>query len=471
MTMASFIIFLVAFLLVGLASALKSRGTKIDYYLASRSVSPALTGLSAVATNNSGYMFIGVIGFTYMTGLAAIWLMLGWILGDFLASLFIHRQLRVSTEHTREITFAGVLSRWQGNDFTYVRKFSAVITVLFLGAYAAAQLAAGGKALHALFGWEHQSGAILVAVIVAVYCLAGGIRASIWTDAAQSLVMVCAMGLLFLVGVDGLGGIEATWQQLGQVPHYLDWFPDNLLMPGIGGMLLFVVGWMFAGFSIIGQPHIMIRFMALDNASHMRQARVYYYSFFTVFYALATGVGMLSRLYLPELQGLDPELALPTIAIQLLPPVLVGLILAGIFAATMSTADALVLACSSALTHDLMPRRLEKTWEIKSMTLVVTLLALLIALAETQSVFNLVILTWSTLAAAFGPLLFILVRQHPVDERLALIMMVLGIGTAWIWRYFELHEDIYEGMPGMLAGLAGYFLLRRTLVSEEETSA
>ncbi|MDT8364034.1 MAG: sodium/proline symporter [Nitrosomonas sp.] len=471
MTMVSFVVFLVGFLLVGLASAFKSRGTKIDYYLASRSVSPALTGLSAVATNNSGYMFIGVIGFTYMTGLAAIWLMLGWILGDFLASLFIHRQLRVSTERTREITFAGVLSRWQGRDFIYVRKFSAIITVLFLGAYAAAQLAAGGKALHALFGWEHKSGAILVAVVVAVYCLAGGIRASIWTDAAQSLVMVCAMGLLFVVGVNDLGGIDATWRQLEQVPHYLDWFPDNLLIPGIGGMLLFVVGWMFAGFSVIGQPHIMIRFMALDDAFHMRQARVYYYSFFTVFYALATGVGMLSRLYLPELQGLDPELALPTIATQLLPPVLVGLILAGIFAATMSTADSLVLACSSALTHDLMPKRLEKPWEIKSMTLVVTLLALLIALAETQSVFNLVILSWSTLAAAFGPLLFMLVRHHPVDERLALVMMMLGMSTVWLWRYFDLHENIYEGMPGILVGLAGYYLLRRILVSEEETLA
>lgn len=280
MSMASFIVFLAGFLLVGLASVFKSRGTKSDYYIASRSVSPALTGLSAVATNNSGYMFIGVIGFTYLTGLAAIWLMLGWILGDFLASLFIHRQLRISTEHTREITFAGVLSRWQGGDLIYVRKFAAVITVLFLGAYAAAQLAAGGKALHVLFGWAHQSGAILVAVIVAGYCLAGGIRASIWTDAAQSLVMVCAMGLLFIVGVDGLGGIDATWQQLAQIPHYLNWFPDNLLMPGLGGVMLFVVGWMFAGFSVIGQPHIMIRFMALDNANHMRQARVYYYSFF-----------------------------------------------------------------------------------------------------------------------------------------------------------------------------------------------
>lgn len=463
MMMASFIAFLVGFLLIGLSSALKSRGTKGDYYLASRSVSPALAGLSAVATNNSGYMFIGVIGFTYVTGLAAVWLMVGWILGDFLASLFIHRQLRLSTERTREVTFAGVLARWQGGDMAHVRRLAAVITVLFLGAYAAAQLAAGGKALYALFGWEKQAGAMLVAAMVALYCLAGGIRASIWTDAAQSLVMVAAMGLLFIAGVDGLGGPQAAWRQMDAVPGFLDWFPNDLLLPGVAGMGLFVLGWMFAGISVIGQPHVMIRFMALDDAGHMRQARIYYYGFFIVFYALATGVGMLSRIYLPDLGGLDPELALPTIAAELLPPVLVGMILAGIFAATMSTADSLVLACSSAITHDLAPRRLEKTWEIKSATLGVTMLALVIALAETQSVFSLVILAWSTLASAFGPLLFVLARRQPVEERLALAMMVVGASTAWLWRHFGLHEDLYEGLPGMLAGLASYYLLRRAM--------
>lgn len=468
--MASFIAFLIGFLLIGLASALKSRGTKSDYYLASRSVSPALVGLSAVATNNSGYMFVGVIGFTYMTGLAAIWLMVGWILGDFLASLFIHRQLRQATERSREVTFAGVLACWQGNDLVHIRKTAAVITILFLGAYAAAQLSAGGKALHALFGWERQSGAIIVAIIVAFYCLAGGIRASIWTDAAQSLVMLAAMTILFVVGVNGIGGIDETLIQLDAVPNYMDWFPNDLLMPGAGGMALFVIGWMFAGFSVIGQPHVMIRFMALDDVGHMRRARLYYYSFFTLFYALATGVGLLSRLYLPDLGGLDAELALPTIAAQLLPPALVGLILAGIFAATMSTADSLVLACSSAITHDLAPRRLEKTWEIKAATLAVTLLALTIALADNHSVFSLVILAWSTLASAFGPLLFILARGHRADQRLALLMMFTGIGVAWLWRAVGLHEALYEGMPGMLAGLASYYIFR-ALFSARKASA
>lgn len=111
----SFILFLGVFVIIGISSVLLSRGTKQDYYLASSSVPPSLVGLSAVATNNSGYMFIGVIGYTYATGLASIWLMVGWIVGDFLASTFIHQRLRVATEATEQVSFSGVLSEWGGN--------------------------------------------------------------------------------------------------------------------------------------------------------------------------------------------------------------------------------------------------------------------------------------------------------------------------------------------------------------------
>ncbi len=197
MTAASFIAFLAVFLAIGIASARRAQGTRKDYYLASQSVSPALVGLSAVATNNSGYMFIGVIGYTYATGLPAIWLMLGWILGDFLASLFIHRKITMATSTTGTLSFAGLLSRWQGTNFAVFCRVASIISIMFLGAYSAAQLAAGGKALHVLFGWPQATGAIIGSVIVLVYCIAGGIRASIWTDAAQSAVMLAAMAASF----------------------------------------------------------------------------------------------------------------------------------------------------------------------------------------------------------------------------------------------------------------------------------
>lgn len=453
MTELSFIAFLLIFVGVGLSSALRARKSRRDYYLASCSVSPWLAGLSAVATNNSGYMFIGVIGFTYATGLAAIWLMIGWIAGDFIGSLFIHRKLRQFTERTNEASFAAVIARWYGEEFLVWRRIAAVIMIVFLGAYSAAQISAGGKALQGVLGWSPAVGAIVVAAMILAYSVAGGIRASIWTDAVQSTVMLAAMSLLFFVGLQGQGGVTATIDKMAAVPGYLDLFPSDLVFPGALGVGLFVLGWMFAGFSVVGQPHVMVRFMALDNKGSLKLTRAWYYGYFTIFYALATGVGMLSRLYLPELGDLDPELALPTMAIELLPAIFVGMILAGIFAATMSTADSLVLSCSAAITHDLVPSRMERTWHAKVATAAVTLLALVIAMNETRSVFQLVILSWSILASAFAPLLTIYALGRRISESGAITAMVVGVASAMLWRVAGLHTSVYEGMPGILSGL------------------
>jgi SSS family solute:Na+ symporter/sodium/proline symporter len=459
MITASFICCLLVFLVIGLWSVKQSRRTRRDYYLASNSIQPWLAGLSAVATNNSGYMFIGVIGYTYTVGLSAAWLMLGWIVGDFLASLYIHGRLREATARTGEASFGTVLATWQGGEMVVWRRLAAIITVLFLGSYAAAQIAAGGKALHGILDWPSTVGAWVVAGVILAYCLAGGIRASIWTDAAQSVAMMLVMGLLFLVAIDGRGGWSASIAEMDAIDGFLSLVPPDLLLPGLSGLLLFVVGWMFAGISVIGQPHVMVRFMALDRPESMVQARIWYYSFFTLFYLLATGVGMLSRLYLPGLADLDPEMALPTMALELLPPVLVGVVLAGIFAATMSTADSLVLACSAAITHDLVPDRLEAPWALKMATAGVTCFALLIALTGTQSVFSLVILSWSTLAVAFGPFLFLLALGRRVPQSGAIAMMLAGVAVALGWRLLGWQDSVYEGMPGMLTGLfVGYVL-------------
>ncbi len=453
MTLISFIIFLGGFLLIGLASMFRARNTPKDYYLAGGSVSPAVVGLSAVATNNSGYMFIGAIGYTYVVGLASVWLMLGWICGDLIASLYVHSKLRTATARTGEASYGSVLSLWSGVDMPVWRRLAALITIVFLGTYAAAQIAAGGKALNGVLGWPQTTGAWIAAGMVLAYSFAGGIRASIWTDVAQSLVMLVAMTLLFVAGVDALGGVAATLALWRAIPGYFDLVPPDMLLPGVAGVFVFILGWMFAGISVIGQPHIMVRFMALDRPANMMTARAWYYGFFTVFYALAIGVGMLARLLLPDLGGMDPELALPTMAVTLLPPVLVGVILAGIFAATMSTADSLVLSCSAAITRDLPAKPLRSRLQMKTATATVTGFALFIALDGNQSVFDLVILSWSTLAVAFGPLLILYAMRQTVTEKTAIAMMVIGIVVALGWRMADLHNAVYEGLPGMMAGV------------------
>lgn len=454
--LASFIGFLLIFVLIGLSSAFKSRNTRHDYYLADSTVPPWLVGLSAVATNNSGYMFIGVIGYTYATGLASIWLMLGWILGDFLASMFVHSRLRAATETSDEVSYAGVLSSWYGADNSQLQRAIGLVSLVFLLAYASAQLVAGSKALHVLLGWPNWAGAVIGAVIVTLYCFAGGIRASIWTDAAQSIVMMLAMGLLLVVAVEFFGSPSVIVNKMAAVEGFLDWFPKGLALPGVAGAVLFAVSWIFAGFSVIGQPHIMVRFMTLKENNKMRTARIWYYLWFFIFYSMATGVGLLSRIYLVDTGSFDAELALPAMAQALLPPMFVGLILAGIFAATMSTADSLVLSCSAALTHDLLPHRVEHPLFIKTSTVAITAAALLLALSNNQSVFTLVILAWSALASAFAPLLIVLCLGVFPSQKTSMVALISGLCTALLWRYLGWQTAIYEGFPGIVVGLLVY---------------
>lgn len=460
-TVISFLVFLSLFVLIGLASLYYNTHQSRDYYLASNNVSAWLVGLSAVATNNSGYMFIGVIGYTYTVGLSAFWVMAGWICGDMIASYVVHRRLREMTTTTGEVSYIGVLSGWSGANMRGYQRLAALVCMVLLLAYAAAQLLAGSKALEVLFDWPSWAGAVAGAVLVAAYCLAGGIRASIWTDAAQSMVMIVAMGLLLWVAVAELGGPAATYQQLSAVPGYLNWFPEDLALPGVAGAGLFALGWLFAGFSVAGQPHIMVRFMTLRDSAEMHTARFWYYLWFTLFYLMATLVGLLSRIYLPEIGSFDAELALPSMAQQLLSPVLVGLILAGIFAATLSTADSLVLSSSAALTHDLLPGKIERPLWIKGATLLVTLLALAWALLSAQSVFGLVVMAWSGLASTFVPLLLVLILGARPGVGLAVIMSASGLITSLLWRVFDLHAVLYEGLPGIVAGLLVYLLLNR----------
>ena len=460
MLLASFIGFLLVFLLIGFSSVLVGQRQSEDYLLAGRSVPPVMAGLSAVATNNSGYMFIGVIGYTYSTGLSAIWLLVGWILGDFIASLLVHRRLREAVESHQALTFPEILGTWWGQNYVWLRRLVAVISVVFLGVYAAAQFNAGSKAMHVLFDWDYRAGAVLGAVMVLFYCFSGGLRASIWTDAAQSVVMIVAMTVMCVAAVQAQGGLQAAWQGLHQVSDtHMNLFPEDLAFAGWLGPLMFILGWLFGGFGVIGQPHIMVRFMALDNVRHLNRTRVYYYLWFFAFYMLANAVGLLARLLIPE-SGFDAELALPTLARDLLHPLAAGLVLAGLFAATISTADSLILSCSAAFSRDLLPERVQGFSLTRLSTLLVIGLALLIALYGSQNVFSLVIAAWAVMASALGPLLLIYALGQRPGQTTAILMVLAGLGTVFVWREAGLSSSVYEIMPAMLASWSVWLLSR-----------
>ena len=466
MIITSFVIFLAMFVAIGVASTLRSDRSSVDYLVASRSVSPWLVGLSAMATNNSGYMFIGAIGYTYASGLESLWVMFAWMAGDFLASFFIHAKMRAVSQQRSNLSFGSLVATWGGDDFRKVRLLAGIITVLFLGAYAAAQFNASSKALYVVFGWDYSIGAILGSVLVLLYCLTGGIRASIWTDAAQVVVMFLAMAMMLVVGVQEIGGVDVFVARLGNVsPSYLNLFPATV-GNGVLTIALFILGYVAGGVGIIAQPHVMIRFMALDDPGHMRKARTYYYSAYFAFCVLTFSVGLSARLIFPDTSAFDPELALPMMTTALLPEILVGLVLAGIVAASMSTADSQILGCSAALTEDIAGQRGGSVWFRRFATAVVTMVALAISLFGIDSVFVLVLYAWSVLAAAFAPLIILYALGEKLTETKALLVMTSCTAIALGWRALGWGAIIYEVAPAMVFGILGYLMFIKPLLRE-----
>ncbi len=453
----TFISFLILFAVIGIYSATQKTNTTTDYLLANRQVNPWLTALSAMSTGQSGLLFIGQVGFAYTFGIAGLWLTVGWAVGDYLAWWLAFKRLRLVSEERGTETISSFLENGQKTGKNWIRVITALIIITFLGTYAAAQLVAGSKTLNAVFGWNYYVGVILGALIVCIYCFSGGIRASIWTDAIQALIMIFSLLLLLMVAVTYCGGIGQLWTTLGEIdPNLIDFNPPNREW----GVIPFLLGWIVAGFGVVGQPHIMIRAMAIDSANNLAKARN-----LKIFCGLinsfsAMGIGLSARVLMPNLLGnSDPELALPYLSLDLLPAILVGVMLAGLFAATISTADSQILSCSAALTQDLLPQQVKSYQFAKTGTLIITAITVVIGLVESDSVFALVTFSWSALASGLAPLSLLKIWQKNVSTPTAIAMILIGIITALIWNLgLKLSGAMYEVFPGITAGFLVYLL-------------
>jgi len=465
-TAISFLGFLAAFVVIGLYSAIHKKDTPDDYLVASRSVNPWLAALSAVATNNSGFMFMGLIGETFAYGISAAWLMIGWIGGDWIAWTFVHRRVRSESERLEVASIPSFIAGGDGASRP-VAVVAGLITLIFLAIYASAQLVAGGKALFAVSGWPVELGIVMGAAMVAAYCFSGGIRASIWTDVAQSVVMLGAMLLVVALAISHLGGWSAMWSALGAIdngsrPRLTELAPSGYKF----GIVGYVLGWFGAGFGAVGQPHVMIRAMAVDSPDSVPKMRRIYVTWYAVFAAACIAVGLAARILLGSTVSLDgatpydPELALLDLAgVIQLAPVLIGLVLAGLFAATISTADSQILSCSAAVTRDIVPGWGKSYVRVKMATLGVAAFAMVAALFG-GSVFSIVTLAWATLAAGLGPLMVLRAFRRPLTTPIALATMLSGIAANMLWRFgLAWHGDLYDVLPGMATGFAVYFVL------------
>ncbi len=461
---ASFLLFMGAFAGIGLASMWVKEDTTDDYLVAGRGMHPALAALSAVSTWNSGYMFIGFIGFTYTMGYSIIWIGLGSMVGQIVAWIWLYKFIQQAANERGVRSLSSLVSDVTGSPEA---KLAAVLSVLFLAVYAAAQLTSGGKALYVMLGWSEVIGILIGFVLVVAYCYAGGIRASIWTDAAQSSVMIIGSSLLCYVALGEVGGFSGLHDGLeGQNANLTSIVPADLNF----GVSLWIFAFFLGGLSVAGQPQVVSRVMTLGTDEDRKTAMLWFFAWQTPFLLIMVIIGLASRVVFTG-SDFDPELGLPMLAMETLGPFWVGLILASIFAATMSTADSQVLACTAAFTDDVMPQISQDHKKTKIVTLVIAAFATAISIFGLyvpggDSVFALVVLAVYGLGSIFVPILIIRWAGYEPDTNHTMAMMLAALVTVILWSLSGFGDDIFPSVPGMGAAFFTHFLMNQLRSSE-----
>ena len=453
----SFLLFLGFFAGVGLASMRVKQDTTDDYLVAGRGMHPALAALSAVSTWNSGYMFIGFIGFIYLMGYSAIWIGVISTIGQLVAWAWLYKFIQKEGNERGLRSLSSLVAEKAGAPEA---KLAAVLSVFFLSIYAAAQLTAGGKALFVMLGWPELVGILIGFVLVVAYCYAGGIRASIWTDAAQSCVMIIGSVILCWVALGNVGGFSGMHSELeSQSTTLVNFLPTDISL----GISLYLLAFFLGGLGVAGQPQVVSRVMTLNSDEDRKQAMIWFFVWQTPFIALMFIVGLASRVLFTE-GDFDAELGLPALAMDTLPALGVGMILASIFAATMSTADSQVLACTAAITDDIKPEWRENHKTTKIVTLYVAAAATMISIAGLyvpggDSVFALVVLAVYGLGGIFVPLLIIRWMGYKPDTFHSIVMMISAFSGVIVWTLLGLGDDVFPSVPGVGSAFIAHFIM------------
>ena len=466
MLVLSFLFFMSIFAGVGLASMFVKEDTTDDYLVAGRGMHPALAALSAVSTWNSGYMFIGFIGFTYMMGFNVLWLGIVSTIGQVVAWAWLYKFIQKEGQSRGVRSLSSLVAEKAGAPEA---KLAAVLSVLFLSIYAAAQLTSGGKALYVMMGWNEMTGILIGFVLVVAYCYAGGIRASIWTDAVQSCVMLVGSTMLCWIALQEVGGFSGLTSSLeAQDPVLVRFLPPDLRF----GFSMWAFAFFLGGLGVAGQPQVVSRVMTLGSDSDRKQAMVWFFVWQTPFIALMVIIGLASRVLFTG-SDFDPELGLPVLAMETMPAIGVGMILASIFAATMSTADSQVLACTAAITDDIRPEWREDHKTTIMVTLVVAAFATMISIGGLyipggDSVFVLVVLAVYGLGGIFIPLLTIRWMGYKPDTTHSLVMMVSAFVGVIGWSLLGLagSDGIFPSVPGMGAAFIAHFVMNQIRTPE-----
>ena len=470
------VVYLAAMLLVGFAYS-KTNNDSADFYLGGRKMGPLVTAMSAEASDMSSWLLMGMPGLAYLTGIASPgWTAIGLALGTWLNWLIVARRLRRYSANLDAITVPQFLSLRFHDQRNLLNALGAVIIIVFFVPYTASGFAACGKLFHSLFGVDYMAAMLVSALVIVGYTILGGFRAVTTTDLIQSVVMSIALVAVLAYGIGVAGGWGAVMENARSLSGYLTMAASHDAAAGTAASysLLDIVSTMAWGLGYFGMPHILLRFMAIEDEKKLvlsrRIASVWVVIAMTASIVIGVvGLGMTKAGALEFLSGSSSETLIVRIASLIaqhgvLAAVLAGLILAGILAATMSTADSQLLAAASSVSENILREAFHlKISEKKSMlaarltVIGIAILGIVIARNPDSSVFGIVSFAWAGFGAAFGPLVICSLFWKRTTLPGAIAGMVSGGAMVFIWKYLIKPIGgvfgIYELLPAFLVGL------------------
>ncbi|GAB0170363.1 sodium/proline symporter PutP [Lysinibacillus sp. CTST325] len=451
------IIYMIAMLGIGWY-AFRKTSNLTDYMLGGRSLGPAVTALSAGAADMSGWLLMGLPGAIYLAGLSKAWIAIGLTIGAYLNWLLVAPRLRVYTQVANDsITIPSYLDNRLRDNTKLIRIASGIIILIFFTFYVSSGMVAGGKFFDSSFGYEYHTGLLIVSAVVVAYTLFGGFLAVSYTDFLQGLIMFLALISVPLFGLFLTGGIGDTIASIKAVnPEHLSLLSSN----ATAAVIISSLAW---GLGYFGQPHIIVRFMAISSVKETTQARRIGigWMMLSLFGAIATA--LVGVAYFEQNAGelKDAETVFIVLGQILFHPFIAGIMLAAILAAVMSTISSQLIVTSSALVEDIYKALFNKTADDKHYVfvgrvavLVVAIVAGILAWNPDSSILDLVGFAWAGFGAAFGPVILLSLYWRKLTNYGALSGMVAGAATAFVWGKIKfLADTLYEIVPGFLVCL------------------
>lgn len=455
--MAVFLLTLILPVGVGLLAMLRTRNQS-DFFLGGRSMNPFVVGLSAVASGRSSWLVLGLSGVAYTSGVSAVWAIVGYITVEAWQFVFLGKRLRQETQTMEAITLLDYFETRFHDKSGMLRVAGVVIIGIFVTAYVAAQFNAGAKSLATALDLPLIISLVISGLLIMVYMVLGGYVAVAYNDVVRAVIMLIGLIVLPVVGIIITGGFGIFNEMLHQLnPSFLNPFS---LGAGV------IIGFIGIGLGSPGQPHIVVRYMSIKDPVLLKYSAIYG-TFWNILLGLgAICIGLVGRILVPDVNSLpnaDQEMIYLVLSSEYFGPVLYGLLVGGVFAAILSTADSQLLVVASTFARDFYQKvlyrnkRIDEKHQLRISRIVLVLsgvLALIMAYVAQNLVFWLVLFAWGGLGAAFGPALILSLFWKKTTPKGILTGMITGTTITIVWTlWLKKTTGIYELIPGFFGSL------------------